>query len=354
MNKFVELPLAEPMYGTYHYQGPSTAVAVRNPSIRNWILNEVMILACTQNFLSGRTTPDADILKSSWRENPYLERIYYPFRFAGGYINAIIRNLLDHDYYVFFEGVDDFYVQGKSWYRERNFAHDGMICGYNRGDSTYCMYAYDSRWVYRKFWTPQQCFDKGREAFQKIGGYGGIYGIHATSDSVEFSPEAAYKSLLEYLDSSFEKYPISGEGTVYGIVVQEYLAMYVGKLYEGFIPFERMDRRVFRLIWEHKKVMLERIAAMEKAWRLEPVFSKQYEKLVSDANTLRMLYASHHMRRHDSVLPTIQKGLLRLKGDEERILTAFTDRVGEVMKNEAVEQPEKENACTSGADGLRK
>ena len=39
--KKIELPLVEPLYSTYHYQGPGTAVLVNNPSIRNWYLNQV-------------------------------------------------------------------------------------------------------------------------------------------------------------------------------------------------------------------------------------------------------------------------------------------------------------------------
>ena len=48
----------------------------------------------------------------------------------------------------------------------------------------------------------------------------------------------------------------------------EGLPKYIDKLYDGSIPYDRMDRRVFRLIWEHKKIMLERIEAMEKSSRV--------------------------------------------------------------------------------------
>ncbi len=341
MNKIVELPLAEPMYSAYHFQGPCIAVTAKNPSVRNWLLNESVLLTCSRGFLSGRTTPDLDVVNSSWRDNPYLERIYYTFQYAGGHINPIIRNLLDHGYYVCFCGVDDYYIKGKSWYHERHFIHDGMICGYNREDKTYCIYAYDSNWIYRKFWTPQRCFDRGRDAIQKKGGYGEIYAVRVKSDRVEFSPKTVYENLRKYLDSDFEKYPIDGKGNVWGSLVHEYLAMYIGKLYDGSVPYDRMDSRIFRLLWEHKKVMLERILASEEVLKLGGECSQRYEKIVSDANAMRMQYASHHMKRRDHILPTIQKGLLRLKGDEEIILTAFTDKLEEAIGREAVGHSEK-------------
>ena len=122
-------------------------------------------------------------------------------------------------------------------------------------------------------------------------------------------------------NSDIEKYPENSDEAVYGIVVHDYIAKYVGKLYDGSIPYEKMDHRVFRLIWEHKKVMLERIQCIENELSLNSDISKKYEAVVSEANTARMLYASHHMKRRDSVLPIIQKKLLALKEFEKELLT---------------------------------
>ena len=73
-----------------------------------------------------------------------------------------------------------------------------------------------------------------------------------------------------------------------------------------------MDRRVFRLIWEHKKAMLERILLIEHHLKMDNETSEKYKPLVTEADTMRMLYASHHMKRRDSVLPGIQKKLLSM------------------------------------------
>ena len=74
MKKKIELPLVEPLYSTYHYQGPGTAVLINNPSIRNWYLNQVMILTCTRKFLNGFTTPEIGMAESSWNANPYFDK----------------------------------------------------------------------------------------------------------------------------------------------------------------------------------------------------------------------------------------------------------------------------------------
>ncbi len=339
MNKFVELPLVEPLYRTYH-DGILTACIANNLSIRNWFLSNAMILTCNRKFLKGFTTPEIRVENYSFN-NPCLETKLISTQFLKGYVNPVIRNLLDDGYYVCFSGVDDYYVQGKSWYKERHFDHDGTICGYNQNDKTYCIYSYDINWIYQKFWTSQKSFNKGREVMFKKGVYGSLCAIKPRQEKFEFLVESALKGIVDYLDSDLVKYPEDGDGNVRGIVVHNYIAKYVDKLYDGSIPYSRMDRRVFRLIWEHKKVMLERIEKIEQSLQLSNDISKKYKHMVLEADTIRMLYASHHMKRRDSVLPIIKKKLLNLAEKEKELLTLLVDRARKELENEAVELSKK-------------
>ena len=95
--------------------------------------------------------------------------------------------------------------------------------------------------------------------------YGNLCAIKPKDVEVLFSTEIAIKKIREHLESDLEKFPENGEGNVRGLVVHIYLAKYLDMLYDGSISYERMDRRVFRLIWEHKKVMLERIQRIEES-----------------------------------------------------------------------------------------
>ena len=338
MNKRVELPLVEPVYKTYQNQGTATAIIADNPTIRNWYLNQIMNLTCWRRFLTGWTTPALTIVDSSWTMNPYLESVQkISTKYTKGYINPIIREMLDNGLYVAFDKVDDYYIKGKSMYKERHFGHDGLICGYDRDEKTYCMYAYDSSWVYRKFWISQKDFNAGRRAMMKQGIYTNIYGLRVKENVVEFSPAVACNNIAEYLDSDLEKYPFDGQGRIFGIVVQEYIAEYVSKLFNGEIPYERMDWRIFSLIWEHKKVMLERIIMLEQSLGMDNDISEKYKPLVAEADMMRMLYASHHMKRRDSVLQTIRSKLLLLMEKERELLTTLVVRAGKEIKNETME-----------------
>ena len=320
MKRIVELPLIEPMYSTYH-NGISSACIVNNPTIRNYFLNDVLILTCNRKFLLGYTSPGINVEGSSIYDNPYLDRHLVNMHFLRGYINFVIRNMVDEGYYVHFSGIDDFYVEGKSWYKSRHFNHDGTICGYDQKNKTYCIYAYDSKWIYRKFWTSQKSFEAGRISMFKNGVNSYVCGLKPKMDNIDFSAEQALNKIEEYLDSDMTKYHENEDGNVRGIVVHEYIAKYVRKLHDGSIPYEKMDRRVFRMIWEHKKVMLERIQRIEETLGINSDISIRYEPLVNEADSMRVMYALHHMKRRDSVLPIIERKLFALKDKEFELLS---------------------------------
>ncbi len=332
MNRRVELPLIEPLYSAYHYQGAGSAILKNNTSISNFYLNRAVRLTCTRKFLSGFTTPEVTVEDSSWDKIPYFVRKICSTQFVRGYANYVIKNLLDDGFYVLFSGVDDYYVKGKSWYRERHFSHDGMITGYDRDNKTYTLYAYDENWIYRKFITPQACFLKGLNAVLHKGQHGSLCGLKPTDEVVPFLPEIACAKIEEYLDSSIGKYPENEEGTVYGIAVQDYVCKYLDRIYHGFIPYERMDRRVFRVIWEHKKVMHRRIVMTENVWGMAPDLGDRYRRLAEEADAARLLYAAYHMRRRDSLLPLIRDRLAKIRTEEENILREFVNRAKEFMK----------------------
>lgn len=331
MKKIIELSLVEPMYSTYH-NGIVTACIVDNPTLRNAYLNEAGVLTCNRKFLSGYSSPEIDVEGTRIEDASFLIKQWISMIPLKRQLNAVIKNYLDDGFYVHFSGVDDYYVEGKSWYQERHFSHDGTICGYNQEDKTFCIYAYDKDWVYRKFWTPQKSFEEGRKSARDGGVRGGIYGLKPKEEIIEFSAEKALKLIEDYLDSNMKKYPEDGEGNIRGIVVHRYIVKYLEKLYDGTIPYEKMDWRVFRMIWEHKKVMLERIECIENQLGLDAKTSKKYKRIVDEANNMRMIYAMLHTKRRDSLFQSLQKKLIALDEYEEKILKELLRKTKKLIK----------------------
>ena len=301
-----------------------------NPSLRNWFLNETMNLCCSRRFLFGTySSPQLSVDHTFWNDNPYFDTCEINMRFIKGYVHPIIREFINNGYYVFYWGIDDYYLEGKSFYNERHFNHDGLICGYDQNNKTYQIYAYDQKWIYRQFDVKQSSFDKGRLSAFRQNDYGSICGIKARSDHVELSPARILYNLRVYLYSTYEMYPLNEDGLVFGVLVHDFLKMYIDKLADGSILHERMDWRVFRMFWEHKVVMLERIQKLEVLLGFDSKLSISYKEVVKEANTIRMLYASHHQKRRDHILPSIANKIMNIKAKELEILPAFINTLAE-------------------------
>ena len=330
MNKSVELPLIEPVYRTFNFEAASSAVLKENQSIRNWYLNEIMMLQCSTRFLNGFTSPELFIVDLAPVCNPYLEKIKYELKYLGSGVHKVIRNLINDGYYVFFWGIDDYYFKGKSWYHEKHFPHDGLIIGYNMEEENYTVYAYDQNWLLRTFKTPKHSLTKAINSALSQNQFGHLYGIKPKKEIVSINIQRILESLKEYLKSSSEDFPSTNRYHIKGVDVHKYILLYLDKLYSGEISWDRMDRRIFRLIWNHKKVMLERIEIVEEELGLDKTISKSYKPLVKETENMRMLYASYNKRRRDSILLHIKEKLIYVYEKEIDLLTKLV----EIMEDE--------------------
>lgn len=325
-----QLQIEKPMFCAYNTQGAGGGAIAVNPSIKNWYYNNAIMLVCGRKFLDGYTSPQANIRNTSVFSNPCFEKKWIGTKYLGSRIHYVIRAILDDGWFIYYSGLDDYYIKGKSWYHEKHELHDGAICGYDQEDKTYSVLAYDQNWIFRVFKTPQRCFETARKKALIRNSFKTMCIYKPIEGEIKLDIETICGNLKEYLDSSLEKYPPNVYETASGTVVHDYIAMYLDKLLDESIPYSRMDRRVFRVLWEHKACMCERLRAAEDKLGLGHSFSSKYEQVVKEADNARMLYASHHMRRRDSLLPIIKSKVLRIKELEEVILKEFLDKVCEV------------------------
>ena len=327
--KIVRLPLGKTMYSTFHDEGTGGIALANNPSGYNWYLNDVMNLNCIRGFVNTFTSPLVRIANASFWDNPNFEIVYHLIDFGEKNIHRKIKRLLDMGYYVYFSGIDDFYIPGKSWYKERHFDHDGTIFGYDDVNKTYNIFAYNKSWIYTSFTIPQRSFVQGLHSRHHYVEYATLNGVKAKNEQVELDIPKIKKGITEYLDSSWYKYPPNIDAPVYGIVVHDYISMYMYKLISNAFPHNRIDRRIYRTIWEHKNVMLQRIEAVEKKLGWENEISCKYKPIESEANLLRMMYASYVIKPKYHIMEALRDRILILREKEQDVLEAFINSLKE-------------------------
>ena len=333
MAKSVLLPFEVPNFATVQSSGAAELAMIGHATAYNQVLNQCTNISCSRRFIRGFTTPQVSILNVGIHCYKFIERYGVNFRYSHNYCMDIIRAMLDDGMYIFYYGVDDFYLPGKSWYGTRHMHHDGIICGYDDNDETISIAAHDINWVYNLIRIPQKCFLEALNSSLEAKQYGNMTAYKIRENTVvELNESEMLKYLKEYMDSSFEKYPIEIEGTVKGIIVHDYLAMYIDKLKDGSIPYEKMDWRALRPVWEHKKCMLDRIKAVENKNGWSNELSERYAPVVEKANRIRMMYAMYHKNHNDKLLDKIRDGLLELVDSDREIVGEFISRLEELVK----------------------
>lgn len=323
----VKLPFAEPMYSAYHWLSNAGVPAKQNPTSDNWYYNYTVGWTCTRKFLGGYTTPEMGLSAGYFWDMKFMEINAISNRFVRQCSASVIRTMLDDGYYVAFEGIDDYFIQGKSWYHKRHFTHDGLIIGYDDEKQTFTMAAYDQRWIFTTFDTPQRCVEEALAYACAQGESGWIHALKASDEEQTLDVLGIREQIKAYLEIG--QYPLEIPCKVEGRAVYDFVCMYLDKLIDGSIPYERGDKRVFRLIWEHKKCMQRRIAAIESERGWSNKLSCAYHDIVKLSEHAKFVYSKFFIKFSSSGVESIQRDLMEMKEKEGVILNEVLDQLEE-------------------------
>ena len=361
MSKVI-LPYCEPMYLTYNYLSVIGVPAKQNNTSDIWYYNNTVQWSCMRKFLHGYTSPLINLRIGEIKEYPFLYQSVVNYRFTEKNISDIIKRMIDSGFYVAFSGVDDYYVKGKSWYKEKHFNHDGLIIGYNEKnegnkenknkaensenkiensankagktenceEDTFFIASYNNRWIFTVFETPQKCFFEGMKACIKNGEYGCIEALKANNKKISLDLKFIRETVEDYIFSKSFDYSFNKSDAVLGIAVYDFICMYFDKLLDGSIPYERKDRRILRLIWEHKKCMQKRIEYCENYCGWDNSLSEEYKKIVVLADKARFIYSKFVLKYSALDIEKIQQLLMLIKQKEFKLLKKFDKKLASV------------------------
>lgn len=328
MNRSVNLPYETPMFASTQGTAAACIAMTGHPTAFNQMLHQATSLFCTTKFLNGYTTPEVTIPYTGIQYFKCIEQYVANFRLVPNNYLDIIKQMLGEGFYVVYTGVDDYYLPNKSWYGTRHMYHDGIICGYDVVEGTFSIAAYDINWVFRLISVPIDCFVQAVESAMSENVYGIFTAYRVKANTVvDLDEGEILENLKTYMDSDFEKYPVGAAGSAWGCVVHKYLALYVDMLRDGKIPYDKMDWRILRPVWEHKKCMLMRIQKVEQKLGWNSELSDAYAPIVDKANRVRMAYAMYHRKRRDSMLDGIRNDLLDVGKMDRQLVGEFIDKL---------------------------
>lgn len=314
-----QLPVKAPRFCTYNWMGSAGIVVNTNPTGDNWYLSRAMQFELNRSFLHGHTTPNFSMSEADIWSMPFIQKVTLPSAMADQCEKQLIRGFIDQNYYVVVEKIDDYFVEGKTFYHQRHFIHDAFITGYDDEKNTYTLAGYDSRWIYTTFETPQRGVVRGIRSAIAQESPSRIIGVRCAQEPIALDLHEMRRRIADHLH--YNLYETTEK--IYGLLVYDYLSTYLDFLRNDSIPHARMDWRMFRLVYEQKKCMLDRLLAVEKTFYPPDTLSSAYLPSVEAANAAQFLYAKYCMKRDDSLLTAIQKKLLQIRSNDMVILPRF-------------------------------
>ena len=325
------LPFAVPMFGTYHGSAIVGLGLSMHPSGETLLLNRATTLLCERKFVRGYTSPQVTVLGTMLSRFPELTRDIMVLKYIKEQCHEIIHRVINDDAYAHISGFDDYYLPEKSWYGIRHMEHDGIICGYDDENRTYDLAAYDIDWNFRIIKISWESFEESMNKALEQNFSPRIIAVKPNDFSAELDIELICSGLKQYIGSTLDKYPPEKDGRALGIIVNDYMAIYMDKLLDGSIPHEKIDWRAMRPIWEFRVCMLKRIQAVENKLNMSTSVSEKYATVTDETNRLRMFYAVYSKKKKDSLAVYIKNEILRLKENEKALIQEFIEKTEEAM-----------------------
>ena len=316
------LPIKTPKISCYNQHANLLAIISQSEAYLPWFYNNYFQLQFTNDIFDESVGARLDFeMPLLFDGCPYIERQSMGRIFIDRYwkkVSSFLRECIDNGYYVYIT-IDVFYVDGYHDFQKEHGEHPILIFGYDSTDNT--------------FWTADNFFN-GQYATRKIEaeqiekGYHifAFYDRDAYMDGVTLFK---YKNRNQFwnwkhdyvFDKKFMKNSvmcfINSVGlNDYGIIgIEQWKGttlVYGRNCYEGInvyldcMPY--YDGRLFYVLWEHKKTMVDRIEYMtlNKLIEADNQMCQIFKTIEHKANVIGKLWIKYGVTKNPEVLRRVK------------------------------------------------
>lgn len=330
-----KLPIAEPIIKTYNYEAfPMAVLGAHSEQCKEWLLSNYIQMNCHKNILKEKDVflafYDNQALKS-----PYISKQTFFLSSLMHFecdVNKYIECQINNEYYLYFQ-VDEYYIPNRFYYLRKHLIHDLFIYGYDNERKTYNIVGYNSEGIFEESTIKYKEFDvalKNNNIDKEKNPWSDCVYVFKYNDKAEykFNIKLVYKLIEDYLSSKniFEEYNRYDEkkcNTIYGVdtylKVIEYL-QYI-KLGTSFYCGENeIDYRIFRIIMEHKMLMLQRIDYICTNLKKNNELINEYSLIEKKSQKIHMLALKYGVSKKKEIIDKLIVEITEMRDEEIRIL----------------------------------
>ncbi|MBP3617469.1 MAG: hypothetical protein J6J38_05460 [Lachnospiraceae bacterium] len=351
MNEKV-LPLADPFIKTY--QGSAFVLGVLTAEDRTKDI-------CYNNYINLTCKNVADVhgiemgfVNEEWeyyRVKGIAEMDLYHFRtFNETHLIEFLKERIDQDNYILLYSIDDYYLSYSKNYQIKHDVHDTYIYGYE--EDAFLVMAYSDRTL-SKVKVPMKEIVDGLFSEENYGSSFCSFRLSHVA-KVEYDLRTIYRELRNYAESKAEE---EESHKKYGLRVYDGLIDLVMKEIERCNDEETIsenadkkqqfdymvngvfDIRPFRVLWEHKSLMTQRVKRMSVDVAVGEEIVCQTEGLEQDGRTIFMLMVKYCVSGNCGILRRVIELLGEIREKEKGMIQMLLA----VMEKELDEKGEIRN-----------
>lgn len=125
------------------------------------------------------------------------------------------------------------------------------------------------------------------------------------------------------VNGSYGEMPIE---VVYGLGVYDCIILYLECFEKNLYSIDNAIQIVFKLIYEHKRCMFNRIKYIEAFFKLDNFFSEAYKQAFKISEIARMTIIKFGVTRDIRLIETVKKHINKMKDIEYNILNEFINK----------------------------
>lgn len=319
------LPIVIPPTETYQSTSLVLGVILSTPNISNEYFNNYMMLSCKKTDIMSEMW--LDFYGTDWesfRKRGIFEMNLFQFmNFDRKGFLGFIKERIDQGCYILFYYIDEYYLSYSDYYHKKHYIHDVYVYGYE-GTSSFWVLAYKMKKLMLFQVNAEEICD-------------GIFSQYIEDEkrnfcsfrpnqfiTIDFDASKIMSNICVYL---FGEDGNRDDESAYGLMVYEVLEQCIAKICKSSMEGKNqdVDLRDIRLLWEHKKILLEHVNKLIEYGIVDSVFRNRCTQLCNFAQNIFRISMKYNISYKAELLLNVIDYLNVLKEAEIKMLRELYD-----------------------------
>lgn len=331
----VQLPLSNPPLKGFLRWAYTLSITSNDPVTTPWYYSNFVQLSCTKTFLEDGSQCYVDF----FRGKPNELNFNNPFLLTCAVNYTILEHLALEDWPKFIADqirsgyycivfIDEARLSTAASYQKEPFPHHLFLHGFNWDERVFYVSMFDHTGVYRNLEISFEEFLDAVHSMRQLlqenlaADHHTYFYKYEPHSSYPFDKIAVIDQLRDYINGETRLNRINynpDRDEAFGIKVYDYLQMYYDAIEHNDPRLGvRNDVRHLHVIWEHKKMMSDRIAYLvdEGIIPYDEELVEGYKDIAKRAMKLRDQYIRHEFRRDQGMFERLRLRFEQFRNEE--------------------------------------